>query len=201
MASTMRKWAVDVPDHFKFTFKLFREITHNKQLAFNPEDLTLFMQRINGVGDKKGCLLVQFPPSLGVDHIMQLGELLQQITDVNSDEPWKVAIEFRNRSWYNDEVYELIEQYQFSVVIHDIPASTTPLSDDLPGTEVYLRFHGPNGGYRGSYTDDFLYEYASYIKDWQAEGKMVYVYFNNTMGSAVQNLMTLNKYLSAQTED
>jgi uncharacterized protein YecE (DUF72 family) len=57
---------------------------------------------------------------------------------------------------------------------------------------VYLRFHGPEGGYRGSYSDQFLQEYASYVREWIDEGRTVYVYFNNTMGNAVQNLITLN---------
>lgn len=32
MASTVKKWAESVPDNFLFTFKLWREITHNKGL-------------------------------------------------------------------------------------------------------------------------------------------------------------------------
>jgi uncharacterized protein YecE (DUF72 family) len=82
------------------------------------------------------------------------------------------------------------------MVLHDIPASATPQIADEFDKHVYLRFHGPNGGYKGSYPDDFLYEYAQYIKEWQTEGKCVYLYFNNTMGDAVGNLMTINKFLS-----
>jgi uncharacterized protein YecE (DUF72 family) len=62
---------------------------------------------------------------------------------------------------------------------------------------MYLRFHGPGGNYRGSYSDDILSEYASYIMEWRAEGKTVFVYFNNTMGDAYNNLVTLNKFVSA----
>jgi uncharacterized protein YecE (DUF72 family) len=68
------------------------------------------------------------------------------------------------------------------------------LADDV----VYVRFHGPNGGYRGSYTDDFLYEYAQYIKEWMAEGKDIYAYFNNTMGDAINNLVTLKSFLEPE---
>jgi uncharacterized protein YecE (DUF72 family) len=34
-------------------------------------------------------------------------------------------------------------------------------------------------------------EYADYIKAWLKEGQMVYVYFNNTMGKAFENLVLL----------
>lgn len=38
-------------------------------------------------------------------------------------------------------------------------------------------------------------EYATYINEWIEEGKIVYVYFNNTMGDAFKNLKTLNSLL------
>ena len=67
---------------------------------------------------------------------------------------WMIAIEFRNGSWYHDEVYELLHFYGAAVVMHDIPKSATPLIVHRSGF-LYLRFHGPTGNYRGSYADDF----------------------------------------------
>lgn len=57
-AKTVAKWAAEVPAHFRFTFKLWREITHAKGMAFKPEDVLRFMQSIGTASDKKGCLLV-----------------------------------------------------------------------------------------------------------------------------------------------
>ncbi|HEX8377781.1 MAG TPA: DUF72 domain-containing protein [Pedobacter sp.] len=195
MASTIAKWAACVPDYFKFTFKLWRDITHNKGLVFNPDDVLKFLERIAPAKTNKGCLLVQFPPSLTVFAAAQLEGLLGVIKEANVRQEWKVAIEFRNKSWYEDEIFQLVEEYNSTIVLHDIPASATPLPDEVSDF-VYLRFHGPNGGYRGSYPDDFLYEYAQYINDWNESGKSVYVYFNNTMGDAVHNLITLNKFMA-----
>jgi uncharacterized protein YecE (DUF72 family) len=56
-----------------------------------------------------------------------------------------------------------------------------------------MRFHGPEGNYRGSYTDEFLKEKAIDIKRWSGEGKDVYVYFNNTAGEAFENAVALKK--------
>ncbi|MDB5011087.1 MAG: hypothetical protein JWQ06_1876 [Mucilaginibacter sp.] len=193
MARTVQKWAAEVPDYFRFTFKLWKEITHYKELAFEAEALSRFMQTIAAVGEKKGCLLVQFPPSLSIN-VVQLENLLMQLQQENSNSAWKIAVEFRSRSWYQEEIYELLDYYQMGMVLHDLPASAAPLMETASDF-IYLRFHGPNGGYRGSYTEDFLAEYASYIKEWQAEGKTVYVYFNNTMGEAVRNLVTLNRFV------
>lgn len=194
MASTVRKWAADVPDDFRFTFKLWRGITHEKGLTFNGQDVKRFMQVINEVDDKKGCLLVQFPPGFRADSLPRLDHLLNVIRQEDEHSGWDIAVEFRHKTWYKEQVYELLEKYDMGMVIHDLPASAAPLQASA-NNFVYLRFHGPNGGYRGSYTDAFLYEYLEYIKEWQQEGKTVYVYFNNTMGDAVKNLMVLNEYM------
>ncbi|HWZ15709.1 MAG TPA: DUF72 domain-containing protein [Mucilaginibacter sp.] len=194
MASTVEKWAASVPDDFKFTFKLWRQITHNKELILNPAEIDLFMRTIAHAGDKKGCLLIQFPPSITIASISQLEKLLTGVKHADELNEWKVVVEFRNRSWYEDEAYALLAQYHTGVVLHDMPSSAITLLETSVNY-VYLRFHGPNGGYRGSYNDDFLYEYAQYIKEWNIGGKEVYVYFNNTMGDAVKNLATLNKYI------
>jgi uncharacterized protein YecE (DUF72 family) len=193
-AATMKKWAADVPPEFRFTFKLFREITHNKDLAFDPEVLSRFMRVISHVDEKKGCLLVQFPPSIRINHFAQLRVLFAMLRDNDPGMEWKIAIEFRHPSLYVDEVYELLETYQFGLVIHDKTPANTPIMETHPDF-YYLRFHGPSGNYRGSYADDVLYEYASYVTEWLSEGKKVFVYFNNTMGEAINNLNTLRQLI------
>lgn len=196
MTSTVSKWAESVSGNFQFSFKLSKAVTHAKGLDFNAEDLNNYMQTIAHIGNKKGCLLVQFPPALKIEKCRQLQNLLISIKSADADETWKVAIEFRNTSWYHKEVYDLLDQYKCSMVIHDLPVAATPLTESTADFR-YLRFHGPGGRYRGSYSDDFLHKYAQYIKTWASEGKVVYFYFNNTMGDAFKNLQTLNDLVQA----
>lgn len=193
MPQTVEKWAASVPDDFQFTFKLPGAITHNYGLAFNPEDVNQFMQVVAACVYKKGCLLVQFPGMLTVTHAGQLEKLLTAIRQNDPEEQWKIACEFRHPSWYDNNTYDLLRSHPMGIVLHDMPSSP-PLKDDAAGF-VYVRFHGPERGYQGSYPDDFLDAYAKRIKAWQDEGKMVYVYFNNTVGDAVNNLITLNRFM------
>jgi uncharacterized protein YecE (DUF72 family) len=195
MAATVRKWAADVPEDFSFTYKLWREITHNKGLVYKPEDITRFMEVISQAGDKKGSLLVQFPASITIANRTQMEKLLQDLHQANTA-GWDIAVEFRSNTWYRDDIYNLLNTHRMGVVLHDIPKSATPMLQQ-EGSFVYLRFHGPGGGYRGSYADDILAEYASYINEWREECKTVYTYFNNTMGDALKNLITLNEYVAA----
>ena len=37
--ATVTKWAASVPEHFKFTFKLWKEITHAQEFNFKEEDI------------------------------------------------------------------------------------------------------------------------------------------------------------------
>lgn len=188
---TVAKWADSVPEHFRFTFKLWKGITHSKGLNFNDADVIAFLDSINAVSEKKGCILIQFPPSIGSTYTIQLERILSCIKESNPTHNWKIAVEFRNKSWYNEDVYDLLNYYRTALVIQDIPKSATPLRDHKSDF-VYLRFHGPAGNYRESYSADFLAEHANIIKEWLEDGKTVYVNFNNTMGDAFNNLKILN---------
>ncbi len=191
---TISKWATEVPKEFKFTYKLWKEITHVANLDFKHEDVKSFFHVISYAGNKKGCVLIQFPPSLGKANFRQLDALLRCIAQYNYKGEWKIAVEFRNRSWYQPEVYNLLQSHQAAIVVQDIPKSVTP-GINHASDFMYIRFHGPTGNYRDSYSEHFLAEYATYVHEWLQEGKVVFVYFNNTMGDAFKNLESLNKYI------
>lgn len=192
MPATVNKWADSVPEDFKFTFKLWRDLTHTPGLAFKKEDVNRFIQTIDQVGEKKGSLLVQFPPSIVqkiyIPHVMRL---LHTIREADLEENWDLAVEFRHDSWYRETTYNLLHEFNASLVFHDKPGSASPMKE-MRTDFIYLRFHGPTGDYKGSYEDSFLAEYSHYIDEWRKEGKTVYVYFNNTAGDAIRNLQTLN---------
>ena len=190
LAATIGKWAAEVPDDFKFTFKLPKEITHNKGLDFEEEKVREFYRRIAFAGEKRGCVLVQFPGSIKPVFKRELEHLLEILSSCDPQQLWHTCIEFRHLSWYTPATYDLLERYGMGIVLHD-KLSEGGSGKDTSSAIVYVRFHGPDGDYRGSYTDEFLYEYASYIREWLDEGKTVYTYFNNTMGNAIENLHVL----------
>ncbi len=190
--ATLRKWVESVPDDFRFTCKLSKAVTHAKALQFNPQDVYDFVEVAENVGQKKGCILIQFPPSLKIDLLDRLQALLETVGEATQHTSWRLAVEFRNSGWYEREVYELLADYDATMVIQDLPKSATPF--DVATTDiVYLRFHGPDPRYRGSYTNEVLMQYAQSICEWVARRKTVYAYFNNTVGAAVENLQTLNR--------
>jgi uncharacterized protein YecE (DUF72 family) len=192
LPATLEKWTAEVPEGFRFTLKLWREITHGRNFAFAAERVARFMQIAGHIGSKKGALLVQLPAGIGAAHIGQLESLLKKLQKFNPDNAWQIAVELRHISWYTRQVHSLLSSFEAALVWHDKPF----LDEDNfyeRGPFIYLRFHGPNGDYKGSYSDDMLREKAAHIRAWLAQGKNVYAYFNNTMeGDAPRNLITLN---------
>jgi len=188
--ATFGKWAGEVPEGFRFTVKLWRGITHEKGLHFMPVDVSKFLHAAGELGKKRGCLLVQLPPGLHADKAPQLERLLERIGVADPGGGWRVAVEFRHSSWYRPETTTLLERYRVGVVLHDMPGSKreTPAGRTL---FIYVRYHGVNGDYKGSYTEELLLRDARRMKSWLSEGREVYVYFNNTIGEALLNAQAL----------
>lgn len=189
LPATFKKWSLDVPDDFRFSVKLFRDISHAKQLEFSSEDIEQFMQAATAIA-KAGCLLIQFPGKISFDYFSQVEHLLNVIASKDRQKLWRLAVEFRSGDWYTAETVELLNHYGASLVLHDIPkGKNNAFYTQAPF--VYCRYHGPAGDYRGSYPALFLQQEAVKIKRWLKDGKDVYAYFNNTIGDAFKNAMTL----------
>lgn len=190
--ATIAAWANSVPENFRFSFKVPRCITHDKGFRYEVEEIARFAEAVAPASSRRGALLVQLPPSVARDRQEELEGILECLADDAAG--WPVAVEFRHRSWYDASVYQMLQHKGIALVKQDLPASFTPPSaPDAPF--VFLRYHGPEGGYRGSYDDAFLEGEAQRIRGWLAAGRTVYAYFNNTLGAALQNLQALNVLL------
>jgi uncharacterized protein YecE (DUF72 family) len=99
MASTFTRWVSEVPEHFEFTVKLWRGITHVPALRFDQQDVYRFLHAADSLGNKKGCLLIQLPPGLNASASKNLELLLETVVRPDPDRSWKLAVEFRHRSW------------------------------------------------------------------------------------------------------
>lgn len=182
---TFERWSKEVADDFRFTIKLWKEVTHKKMLEYDETQLRIFFSTLEKLQGKRGCLLIQFPASIKADNLNKVTRLLRLTNELNNSQ-WHLCVEFRDTGWYNEEVFRMIREANTSLVYHDMPKSAPPLGI-MDSDILYLRFHGQNGDYRGSYPRTVLEKYANIISQAQQEGKEVYVYFNNTIGEAFEN--------------
>ncbi|MDB5192665.1 MAG: hypothetical protein JWQ96_2228 [Segetibacter sp.] len=190
MLSTFAKWSAEVPEDFLFTLKLWKEVTHIKQLNIKLANVDLFFNAAQHIGNKKGCLLVQFPASITADYSDKVEQILERLHQLNKESKWRLAVEFRSTTWYNKQFFELLNNFNASMVLQDMPKSKN-LDLDQGADFIYYRFHGPKGDYRGSYSNEIFEEQAERMRGFLSDGKDVYAYFNNTMGSAYDNAMSL----------
>jgi len=183
---TLKGWLNKVPEEFKFTLKANRQITHLKRIKNVKGEIRYFYILADSLRPKLGCILFQLPPSLTLD-LDLLEEFLQTLSP-----RYKNVIEFRHESWYTDEVYYLLKS--FNVIFCTVSSTKVPKTAVKTAESCYFRFHGLTGGYRHSYSEEELANWAELIKSTQAEE--CYVYFNNDYKAyAVQNCQMLKRLL------
>lgn len=185
---TLLQWHDAVPRDFIFAVKASRYITHMKKLNDPQHSVSAFFERIGALGDKLGPILFQLPP-----HWHFNPERLATFLGGLSSQ-FRYAFEFRDHSWHNAETYQLLSKYKAAFCLFDLDGflSPTEITADL----VYVRLHGPNGPYQGSYSKDTLSDWATSFSNWSAQGHTVYCYFDNDQnGYAAQNALTLQSLL------
>lgn len=189
-AARFRSWHDRLPPGFAMFVKAPRGLTHAKRL-YDPET---WIERISegwkALGDRHAGLLVQLPPTMARDDA-RLDYFLSAMPA-----GMRVAVETRHPSWNDEEVYRLLEKHGAAYVV----MSGAKLDCVLRATAdfVYVRMHGPSGEhlYAGSYSDADLAWWADRCREWDAQGRDVFVYFNNDgEGHAVRNAWTLRSML------
>jgi len=118
--SMLAQWFAQVPDHFSFTLKAPRRITHEKRLQDSAPHVAEFVRRADRLGSKLGVLLFQLPPYLR-KNLPRLQGFLEQLPAGR-----RVAIEFRHASWQDEEVYELLRSQGVMLCVTDTDEGDTP---------------------------------------------------------------------------
>jgi uncharacterized protein YecE (DUF72 family) len=189
------RWRSVTGTRFLFAVKLWRRITHEKRLADCARELNDFIAVAKEFRSKRGPLLVQLPPSLRKD-VDRLAEFLAVLKKTIGRARWPVAVEFRNQDWLCREAYELLNRHRAAVCLADLPRC--PITEPNEAPLVYLRRHGPAGGYRGRYTAEHIAADAARIRAWLADRRDVFVYYNNDIdGHAVDNARELQAAVEA----
>jgi uncharacterized protein YecE (DUF72 family) len=188
--SAVRGWVEQTPPGFLLTVKTSRYITHVKRLTEVEDGLRRFYERIDPLvrSPKLGPVLWQLPPTFKRND-ERLAAALSALP------PGRHAFEFREPSWYVDEVYRLLRRQGVALVIPDSPKYPFR-TFELTADWTFLRFHHGSRGRRGNYSEKELEEWAERIAGWREAGHDVYVYFNNDWEAfAVKNGLRLRELL------
>lgn len=191
--TTYERWAASVPPAFRFAVKLPKAITHDRRLEECAEPLARFVDAVGGLGDKRGPVLVQLPPSLAFDAGLadaffgMLGEAL----------PGRVACEPRHPSWFAAAPDALLAAHAVARVAAD-PARVPEAAE--PGGWrglTYARWHGSPAIYRSSYDEAAIEAHTAVAR---TAGESWTMYDNTTLGAATANALALQAGLASGLE-
>ena len=189
-ASTFASWRRRLPEGFELTVKAPRGLTHARRLYAPEQWIERMTAGLHELAGRRGPLLVQLPPTMQRDD-ERLDWFLARVP------AWmRPVVEFRHPSWVDDAVFSLLERHRTAYCVMsgaELPCILRATSD-----LVYIRLHGPDQGalYAGSYSSADLAWWADRVREWEAQGRQVYAYFNNDGGgNAVRDAVALRAAL------
>jgi uncharacterized protein YecE (DUF72 family) len=183
--SAVARWVEETPPDFVFSAKASRYMTHMKRLTDLSPGLSRFYEAIEPLAQspKLGPVLWQFPANFHRDE-ERLADALALLP------PGRHAFEFRHRSWFTADVFELLRAYGAALAYGDHPERPwQPL--ELTADWTFIRFHYGRRGRRGNYSETELREWADRLSEVRRKAE-IYAYFNNDWeGFAVANALRL----------
>jgi uncharacterized protein YecE (DUF72 family) len=173
----LQHWAETTPADFRFAIKASRRITHIARMKDSAKDSVDYLyKQLVALGDKRGPVLFQLPPNLKKD-LPRLQSFLQMLPARHG-----AALEFRNDTWFDDEVYAALRDAGSSLCASEREdGSPPPLVPTADWGYVRLRLE--------QYSDEALRAWALRLA---ATGwKQIYAFFMHepTAPAYAQTLM------------
>lgn len=168
---TFRHWKDTVGEDFVFAVKASRYITHMKKLKCGKRPVNRFLRTAEALKGKKGPVLFQLPPRWKKN-----ADRLRGFLDLLPEEN-RYTFEFRDETWFSPDIYELLRERNMSFCIYELDRKQSPR--EVTADFVYVRLHGPEGAYKGSYSERALSGWAGAFSAWRRQGKDIYCYFDN----------------------
>lgn len=128
-AEVLRNWANATPASFRFAVKASRRITHLARLKADSagDSVDFLYGALAALGDKRGPVLFQLPPFLKRD-LPRLRDFLARLPD-----PRTAAFEFRDPSWFADEVYDALKSAGAALCLSEREDALPPPLIDTAG--------------------------------------------------------------------
>jgi uncharacterized protein YecE (DUF72 family) len=188
--STFKKWREQTPEGFSFAIKGHRYITHNKKLLDVEDPVIRCRESASPLGKRLAAVVWQLPAFLKKD----IGRLEKFVKTLRHWKSTRHAIEFRHKTWLDDEVKNCLSEHAVAVCMSDAP--DWPMWEEVTADLVYIRLHGHTRKYASNYNKPTLKKWATRIRRWLKENRDVHVYFDNDAeGAAPQNALTLLEML------
>jgi uncharacterized protein YecE (DUF72 family) len=162
--SMLEAWVECTPADFRFAIKASRRITHiSRHKAESAADSVQYLYNaLAALGKKRGPVLFQLPPNLKKD-LPRLEAFLPLLPEGH-----RAAFEFRNDTWFDDDVYAALKGAGAALVLSEREDNAAPpMVETAPWGYLRLRLE--------EYSDRDLEQWARRI---EASGwREAYAYF------------------------
>jgi uncharacterized protein YecE (DUF72 family) len=177
--STWQRWRDSVPQGFRFSVKLPKQITHVHKLVGCSEALDAFFAEAGTLGDKLAVVLVQLPPKQDF-HARVAADFFAQLAARSGAQ---IACEPRHPAWFTVAADALLDKLGVARVAADPAICAEAASPGGWQGLCYWRLHGSPVKYRSSYADR-VPAYADELSRRAIAGRDVWCIFDNTASSA-----------------
>jgi uncharacterized protein YecE (DUF72 family) len=164
-------WADRTPADFVMSVKASRYLTHVRRLRDPLEPVAKLLDRMAGLGAKRGPVLLQLPPNL-----KWAPELLSAALSA-FPQGVRVAVEVRHESWLVDDLRRLLQDHGAAFCLTDRLNRRSPLW--RTSSWGYARFHEGSASPEPSYGRTALDSWAGRIASLWSADEDVFCYFNN----------------------
>jgi len=176
--TVLENWAKATPEGFRFAIKASRRITHMARLKADTaaDSVAYLYKNLAALGAKRGPVLFQLPPFLKKD-LPRLSEFLQLLPEGH-----RAAFEFRNDSWFADDVYDTLKGAGAALCLSEREDNAPPpMVETAPWGYVRLRLE--------SYSDGDLEQWAKRLAATAWREICVYFMHEPTAPAYAQKLM------------
>lgn len=184
---TYKRWAASTSADFRFAVKVPQAITHERRLVEVDDLLARFLDETSGLGDRRGPLLVQLPPSLKFE--AGLVERFLKTWRDRTDAP--TVLEPRHATWFEATPERLLTDFQVARAAADpavVPQAAEP--GGWPGL-TYRRWHGSPQMYASAYAPEILKAIAARLADEAKTAEAWCVFDNTQFGAATSDALRL----------
>lgn len=183
--ATYAKWAESTGRRFRFAVKVPKVITHEQRLRGSKSAFERFLLETSGLGDRRGPLLVQLPPSFVFD--ARVVSAFFKMARDRHDGP--MVCEPRHATWFTSKADELLIRYRIARVAADPPTTEASKAPGGWNGLAYWRLHGSPRMYWSRYEPDYIEQLRRQLRRSAESGDVWCIFDNTASGAALDNAL------------
>ena len=196
--TTVERWRTVAPRGFHFAAKFPQEVSHETNLVGSEAQAEKFVRTMADLGHRLGPLLLQLPPSFGVEGMGVLENFLKRLP-----EGFRYAVEVRHRSWLGSDLPQMLREHGVALALIDYPRM--PRMEEATADFSYIRWLGDRREFPEGHTHlkkergEDLRWWSALVDRFLEEGRTVFAYANNHYQN--HSPSTLERFLELRQGD